>query len=62
MTKRSWQGKSIRTTITMNRKLYNELRELMERDGYGDNFSAFITDCARERRRKILRERNVRSN
>lgn len=47
MTKASWQGKSLRTTITMNRKLYKDCRELMELHGYGDNFSAFITDAAR---------------
>jgi hypothetical protein len=56
MKRASWQGKSIRTTITMNRKLYRDLRALMVLHGYGDNFSSFIADCAREQRRKLARQ------
>lgn len=62
MSKASWQGGSIRTTISMNRTLYRECIKLMKANGYGDNFSAFIADCARNQKRRLQREnkRNAR--
>ena len=55
MSKKSWQGGSIRTTITLNRRLWNQTRKLMDRHGYGDNFSAFIADCVRTKVRVLER-------
>jgi hypothetical protein len=55
MRRKSWQGKSIRTTITMNRKLYRDCQKLMELHGYGDNFSAYIADAARWQKRRLAR-------
>lgn len=62
MGKKSWQGKSIRTTITLNRALYKDLRQLMDKHGYGDNFSAFITECARNQKRRLMRQEKGQEN
>jgi hypothetical protein len=55
MSKKSWQGSSVRTSITINRKLWRRTRELMENNGYGDNFSAFIADCVRAKVKALER-------
>jgi hypothetical protein len=56
MSKKSWQGNSIRTSICINRKLYFDCIKLMSATGYGDNFSAFMADCARQQKRRLTRE------
>lgn len=56
MTKRSWQGGSIRTTITLDRKLVRDCKKLMIIHGYGKNFSAFLADAARAQRRRLQRQ------
>ena len=56
MTKRSWQGTRVRTTITLDRKLVKELGPIMERNGFRDNFSAFVEHALREKKAKLHRQ------
>lgn len=39
----------------MNRALYRDCLKLMKLHGYGDNFSSFIADCARNQKRRLAR-------
>lgn len=52
MSRASWQGKAVRTTICLDRKLDRWARQQMMLEGYNNNFSAFICDVVRNMKRK----------
>lgn len=54
MSKQSWKTGSYRTTVTINRELYEQCRETMLLHGYGNNFSSFVSEAARAQRHKLL--------
>lgn len=55
MSKRSWQGRSVRTTITIDRTLYKEAQKAMQALGFGTNFSGWIAEAARAQMAKQRR-------